>query len=135
MGGLRPWYAQLPVLESGSLFGLRATEEIRGRGPNPWDLAMNLRNTSLTMRAGNGMSGGTYGGGGPTDPVGMGLETATHLESTSFHSRLQELGIPHVWEDYGPGTHSYPYWNPVPFSRCGPPKRSAGAGTTRGTLP
>lgn len=95
----------------GSLFGLRATEEVRWRGHNPWDLAVNLRDTAVAARAGNGMAGGTYGGGGPTDPLGTALESATHLESSSFHTRLQALGIQHVWEDYGPGTHSYPYWN------------------------
>lgn len=95
----------------GSLFGLRETEEVRWRGHNPWDLANNLRGMSLTVRTGNGQAGGTYGGGGPTDPVGSGLETAVHLESVSFNDRLNALGIDHVWEDYGPGTHSFPYWN------------------------
>jgi hypothetical protein len=30
--------------------------------------------------------------------------------SVSLHERLASLGIPHVWNDYGPGTHSWPYW-------------------------
>jgi S-formylglutathione hydrolase FrmB len=27
-----------------------------------------------------------------------------------LHNRLRRLGIPHVWDDYGSGTHSWPYW-------------------------
>src|SRR4051812_44005580 len=94
----------------GSLFGLRETEEVRWRGHNPWDLASNLRDMSLTVRTGNGMAGGQFGGGGPSDPVGMFLETSCHDMSVSFHERLDALGISHVWEDYGPGTHNYDYW-------------------------
>jgi hypothetical protein len=30
--------------------------------------------------------------------------------STNVHERLRRLGIPHVWDDYGPGTHTWPYW-------------------------
>ena len=94
----------------GSLFGLRETEEVRWRGHNPWDLAENLRPLSLVVRAGNGMAGGEFGGGGPTDPGGFFLERATHDMSVSFHERLVALDIDHVWDDYGAGTHSYPYW-------------------------
>lgn len=93
-----------------SFWGLRATDEVRWRGHNPWDLAENLRHTALTVRMGNGMAGGDFGGGGPTDPGGTALEVATHAESVSFHDRLVALGLPHVYEDYGPGTHSWPYW-------------------------
>lgn len=95
----------------GSLFGLRETEEARWRGHNPWDLADNLRGMALAVRTGNGMAGGTYGGGGPADPGGYFLEYSVHDMSISFHNRLTSLDIPHVWDDYGPGTHSFPYWN------------------------
>lgn len=94
----------------GSLFGLRELHEVRWRGHNPWDLAENLRHLSLVARAGNGMAGGEFGGGGPADPGGFFLERATYDMSVSFHQRLVDLGIDHVWDDYGAGTHSYPYW-------------------------
>ena len=94
----------------GSLFGLRELEEVRWRGSNPWDLATNLRHTALTVRAGNGEAGGEFGGGGPTDPGGYFLEKATYDQSVSFHQRLDALGIGHVWDDYGAGTHNYQYW-------------------------
>jgi S-formylglutathione hydrolase FrmB len=88
----------------GAIYGLRATEEIRWRGHNPWDLAENLAGLSLTLRTGNGMPGGPYGD--PGDPV----EADVHEQSVSFHQRLLELGLPHVWDDYGPGGHAWPYW-------------------------
>ena len=94
----------------GSLFGLRETEEVRWRGHNPWDLAPNLRDMSLVVRSGNGMAGGEFGGGGPTDPGGYFLEKACYDMSVSFHYRLDSLAIEHVWEDYGAGTHNYDYW-------------------------
>ena len=94
----------------GSLFGLRELHEVRWRGSNPWDLAPNLADTTLVVRAGNGDSGGEFGGGGPTDPGGYFLEKACYDMSVSFHQRLDALGIDHVWDDYGSGTHSYAYW-------------------------
>ena len=95
----------------GALFGLRETEEVRWRGHNPWDLATNLRDTSVTLRTGNGEAGGEFGGGGPTDPGGFFLERACYDQSVSLHGRLDTLGIDHTWEDYGPGTHNFNYWN------------------------
>ena len=94
----------------GSLFGLRELHEVRWRGSNPWDLASNLRDMSVTLRAGNGEAGGTYGGGGFADPGGYFLEKATYDMSVSMHQRLDDLGIDHIWDDYGAGTHSNPYW-------------------------
>jgi S-formylglutathione hydrolase FrmB len=97
----------LPMLDNAlpmSAFGPRLTEEARWRAHNPVDLAGNLRGLSLTIRTGNGMPGGEYGGG--PDPV----EAAVHQQSTTLHNRLVALGIPHTWEDYGPGAHQWPYW-------------------------
>jgi S-formylglutathione hydrolase FrmB len=86
-----------------TVFGPRLTQEVRWRAHNPWDLAANLRGLSVTIRTGNGQPGGPYGGG---DPV----EVAVHQMSVSFHDRLVRLGIPSIWDDYGPGGHDWPYW-------------------------
>jgi S-formylglutathione hydrolase FrmB len=86
-----------------SVFGPRVTEQVRWRAHNPWDLAENLRGVSLTIRTGNGLPGGPFGGG---DPV----ELAVHQMSVSFHERLVRLGIPSIWDEYGPGGHDWPYW-------------------------
>lgn len=84
--------------------GPRATEEVRWRGNNPWDLADNLDGIDLTIRTGNGQPGGPGGDSG--DPI----ETEVHEESVSLHRRLDELGIPHLFDDYGPGGHDWYYW-------------------------
>jgi S-formylglutathione hydrolase FrmB len=88
----------------GSVFGPRATQEVRWRGSDPVDLADNLRGLQLTIRTGNGQPGGPFGGG--PDAV----EAGVHEMSVNLHNRLDELGLPHVWEDYGPGAHDWPYW-------------------------
>lgn len=88
----------------GAAFGPRATDEVRWRGHNPWDLAQNLDGLDLTLRTGNGQPGGP--GGDTGDPV----EAEVHQESASLHRRLVELGIPHLWDDYGPGGHTWYYW-------------------------
>jgi S-formylglutathione hydrolase FrmB len=92
-----------------SVFGPRATEQIRWRAHNPWDLAGNLRGLSLTIRTGNGLPGGPLGNGafGPSLDI---VEFAVHQMSISFHNRLVKLGIPSIWDDYGPGSHAWPYW-------------------------
>jgi S-formylglutathione hydrolase FrmB len=85
-------------------WGPRASEEARWRAHNPIDLAENLRGLSLTVRTGNGQPGGPYGGGPDA------IESTVHRMSTTFHERLTALGLPHVWDDYGPGAHDWPYW-------------------------
>jgi S-formylglutathione hydrolase FrmB len=79
-------------------FGPRATQEIRWRARNPWDLAENLRGLRLVVRTGDGQ------------PVGDIVEAVVHQMNVGFHARLRELGIDHVWDDYGAGTHTWPYW-------------------------
>jgi S-formylglutathione hydrolase FrmB len=91
------------AVTSDPVFGPRATQEVRWRAENPTDLAQNLRGLSLTIRTGNGMTGGPFGGGDV-------IEFAVHQMSLSFHSRLSALGIPQVFDDYGPGGHDWPYW-------------------------
>jgi S-formylglutathione hydrolase FrmB len=90
--------------EPAAVHGPRATQEVRWRGANPWDLAENLDGLDLTIRTGNGQAGGPGGDSG--DPI----ESEVHEESVSLHQRLNEFGIPHLWDDYGPGGHTWYYW-------------------------
>jgi S-formylglutathione hydrolase FrmB len=90
----------------GDQFGDRILNEPNWRAHNPWDLAANLRGMKLVIDTGNGQPG-------PYDPPGQHfdpIEEGVHEMSFSFHERLLSLGIPHTWDDYGPGTHSWPYW-------------------------
>jgi S-formylglutathione hydrolase FrmB len=89
-----------------AIWGPRAVDEIYWRAHNPWDLAGNLRGMALSIRTGNGEPGPYDTPGRPTDPIEVGV----HEMSVSFHDRLAALAIPHVWDDYGPGTHTWPYW-------------------------
>ena len=61
---------------------------------------------TLVIDTGNGQPGPLDPPGRPFDLIENGVETM----SVSLHQRLLSLGIPHVWDDYGPGTHSWPYW-------------------------
>lgn len=85
-------------------YGPYATEEVRWHGENPLDLAENLRGMTLALRTGNGMPGGEFGGTG--DPI----EESVHRMAVDMDARLDELGIEHVFEDYGNGSHAWPYW-------------------------
>jgi len=86
------------------IWGDRVTQESRWRANNPVDMAPNLRTVEVQLRTGNGQSGGQHGGG--PDIIELGCWTAT----ASLHQRLQELGIEHLHDDYGPGAHTWPYW-------------------------
>jgi S-formylglutathione hydrolase FrmB len=90
---------------AGAVFGDYETERVRWRGHNPLDLARNLRGLRLELHSGNGQPGGPFGGAA-LDIV----ELATHGMSARVARRLQRLGIPRVWDDHGPGSHTWPYW-------------------------
>jgi S-formylglutathione hydrolase FrmB len=84
-----------------AIWGPRATREIWWRAHNPWDLAGNLGGMTLSIRTGNGKRGALT-----VDPI----EAAVHTMSVALHQRLDSFRIPHVWDDYGDGTHSWPFW-------------------------
>jgi S-formylglutathione hydrolase FrmB len=100
----------LEALADGGLpddqFGDRLLNEANWRAHDPWDLAANLRGMTLQIDTGNGQPGPLDTNPPPFDPV----EQQVHQMSVSLHQRLLALGVPHTWDDYGPGTHSWPYW-------------------------
>ena len=87
-------------------FGDRVANEINWRAHNPVDLAPNLRRMRLQLFTGNGRPG-PYDS--PTAGVDV-IETQTDEMTKSLHARLNSLGIDHGFTDYGPGTHTWPYW-------------------------
>lgn len=89
----------------GAQVGHRLTDEVRWRGNNPWDLAENLDGLFLQLDTGNGQPGGPA----PSDH-GDPIEGQCWQMMTNLHRRLESFGIPHVWNDYGPGGHSWWYW-------------------------
>lgn len=89
-----------------SVWGPRATDLARWREHNPLDLAANLRGLQLIeLRTGNGQPG-------PLDTRTSrdNLEFEVSKENAALHARLDALQIPHVYDDYGPGVHDWPYW-------------------------
>jgi S-formylglutathione hydrolase FrmB len=91
-----------------SMFGDRATNEINWATHDPATLANNLRGMNILMYWGNGQPG-------PLDPTppeagAMSIEALVNEDNIDFRSRLQSLAIPAFYNDYGRGTHSWPYW-------------------------
>jgi S-formylglutathione hydrolase FrmB len=95
---------------SPSIFGSYAEQQVRWRMHNPTDLAANLRGMSLTLRTGDGTPGGPLDTAGPGLAAQDGLEYAVHRQMVDLNARLNAVGLPHVWQDYGPGSHDWPYW-------------------------
>ena len=72
----------------------------------PLSLAAELKGTDLFVSYGNGETGPLDTG--PADPGDSEAWLAQRNEA--FVARLGELGIPVTVDAYGPGTHSWPYW-------------------------
>jgi diacylglycerol O-acyltransferase / trehalose O-mycolyltransferase len=75
---------------------------------NPYDLAPRLRGVRLFVSFGDGRPG-------PLDiPAVSGearrIERDLYPQNRAFVERLRQLGIPVRSDDYGPGTHDWPYW-------------------------
>jgi S-formylglutathione hydrolase FrmB len=92
--------------KAGDQFGDRVLDVDNWRAHNPWDLAANLNGMHLIIDTGNGQPGPLDPPNRTFDPIENGVESM----SVSLHERLLSLGIPHLWNDYGPGTHTWPYW-------------------------
>lgn len=91
-----------------SMFGDPTTDEVNWAAHDPATLATNLRSTNLSLYWGNGQPG-PYDGVS-TSAGAVAIEAAVWRDNHDFQSRLQALGIPAQFDDYGPGTHSWPYW-------------------------
>jgi S-formylglutathione hydrolase FrmB len=90
-----------------AIYGPRASQEVRWRGHNPFDLAKNLDGLDLSILTANGTLNPEIGeGGDPNDALSCTVEKAVFQASTNLHDRFGALGIPHHWKDYGPGCHS-----------------------------
>lgn len=92
----------------GTFFGNRLTDEVNWAAHDPATLAGNLRATSLYAYTGNGRPG-------PLDPPGLnlggtGIKAGAHELTQLFVGELVKRGIPIDYHDYGPGTHTFPYW-------------------------
>lgn len=99
-----------------SIFGNPATDQVNWQAHDPATLAENLAHTDLLLYNGNG-DPGPYDPNPVTSPSSVaanfpseGLEWLIGQDNQLFHNRLDALHIPSFWDDYGPGTHTWPYW-------------------------
>jgi S-formylglutathione hydrolase FrmB len=90
-----------------SMFGGRLDNEINWAAHDPTTLAGNLRHTRMMLFTGNGQPGPLDHG---VNPGADAIEAGVHELTMLFHHRLKALGIPSFYDDYGNGTHSWPYW-------------------------
>lgn len=100
-----------PVIDGAapdSIYGPRATEEVRWRGHNPFDLAENLRTLALWVGTADGLVHDPSIGETAIDQAGCGVEFGVSTASISLHERLLELGVDHTWRHFGAGCHSVP---------------------------
>lgn len=91
-----------------TFFGNPLTDGINWAAHDPTTLAENLRWTRIYMYWGNGQDGpyDTPGSSGGAN----GIEALIWADNNYFQARLNSLGIPAYFRDYGNGTHSWPYW-------------------------
>jgi S-formylglutathione hydrolase FrmB len=92
----------------GTFFGNSATNGINYAAHDPATLAENLRSTRMYMYWGNG-NDGPYDQPG-SNSAANGIEKLIWADNNYFQARLDSLGIPADFDDYGNGTHSWPYW-------------------------
>jgi diacylglycerol O-acyltransferase/trehalose O-mycolyltransferase len=88
------------------LWGDPVTDQDVWKAHNPDDLATQLTGTRLFVSAGNGRPG-------PLDLPGTGpdsTEAAIGTENVAFVRHLRALGLHPKADLYGPGTHSWVYW-------------------------
>jgi S-formylglutathione hydrolase FrmB len=76
-------------------------------GHDPTALADNLHSVHLFVASGNGLDG-------PYDttpnPEASAIEAGANLEGEGFTDALSEAGVAVTTSFYGPGTHTWPYW-------------------------
>jgi S-formylglutathione hydrolase FrmB len=91
------------------LWGSELLAPDRWRAHNPTENLEKLRGTALYVSSGTGQAGpfdpGTSNEGGD-----FLLEPNAQTATRSFVNRAQQLGVPVTANFYGPGTHSWPYW-------------------------
>jgi S-formylglutathione hydrolase FrmB len=102
VGAADPEPAQTLVAEATELAEASGWDEA-----NPINLVAALDGTPLYVSYGNGEPG-------PLDPPGTdqdALEAWVGAGADHFVAALDEAGIPATVHAYGPGTHSWPYWD------------------------
>lgn len=95
------------LFDGEAAFGDPEAQGENWKAHNPLDLAAGLEGIPLYVSYGDGQSG-------PLDITvsldAAGTEAWIAPQNEAFVARLEELGIPATVDAYGPGTHSWVYW-------------------------
>jgi diacylglycerol O-acyltransferase/trehalose O-mycolyltransferase len=89
-----------------AIWGDPGTDRASWAHHDPTELAQDLRETSLFVSSGDGRPGPLDAAEGRNDAI----EATVQSESRAFVRRLRQLQIPVHADFYGPGTHTWPYW-------------------------
>jgi S-formylglutathione hydrolase FrmB len=89
----------------GALWGDAQAQRAVWRAHDPFYLARRLRGLPLYLSVGNSSAG-------PFDPPGTtdGTERVLEPMNVALGARLRRLGVRATTDFYGPGTHTWPYW-------------------------
>ena len=99
----------LDGVEPNAFFGSHTDHEINWKGHNPATLVRNMRPLDIELWSGNGQPG-------PLDKPGTGtgeaatFEAFVHQSAVYFTQAADKIHVHYYFDDYGPGTHSWPYW-------------------------
>lgn len=93
----------------GVLWGDPWSQRARWEDHNPAYKVDKLRGMKLYVSSGNGQTGPLDSPSAPP-MVGALLESVALANSQGFVNKLTQQGIPVTVDFYGPGTHSWPYW-------------------------
>lgn len=97
-----------PSDDPDAIFGPRATQELNWAAHDPATLVPNMRGMSLYAYTGDGRPG-PLDGPAP-DPGAQAIERGVHRLTQLWKANADAAQIPVDYHDYGPGTHSWPYW-------------------------
>jgi diacylglycerol O-acyltransferase / trehalose O-mycolyltransferase / mycolyltransferase Ag85 len=88
-----------------ALWGDPVAERRIWEAHDPYYLAKRLRSTPVFLSSGDGTAG-------PYDPPGTtdGLEAFLNEMNHVLAGRFEKVGVPLTIDFYGPGTHTWPYW-------------------------
>lgn len=99
----------LDGVEPDAMFGDPVVNRINWQGHDPATLVTNLGHTALALWSGNGIPG-------PLDSPSVQIvqdalvEGAAHASTLFFAQEARKAHVAYVLDDYGRGTHSWPYW-------------------------
>ena len=94
------------VTDPEALWGDPGAQHAIWAAHDPVALAPRLRGTPLFVSVGDGTAG-PFDHGRVQDG---GIEASLHPQNVALAERLRRLHIPATIDFYGPGTHSWPYW-------------------------